>query len=390
MIAIQVIFWGSFFLILYSYLLFPVILQWLARHKNLSYTAYSPEASPKISVLIAAYNEEELIETKILSVLNSDYQAERLEVLVGSDASTDATNDILQKLQQQYPSLRIYLFRERKGKPGIINRLVEESNGEILIITDANVMLDKDTLRALTTFFKAPEIGLVDSRMINTRLKKDGISQQEKFYISREVRIKHHESLLWGSMMGPFGGCYAVRKSLYKPVPENFLVDDFYINMGVLKQGFHCISNINARVSEDVSNNLAEEYKRKKRISSGNFQNLMAYRSLLVGGRPGVAFCFFSHKVIRWFVPFLVMVTLGTSLYLAPAHPVYRYLAILQLIVLAIPVIDLILRKIKIHILPLRFISHFVMMNLALLAGFIRFLGGIENNVWQPTSRNQN
>ncbi|MEN8227788.1 MAG: glycosyltransferase [Bacteroidota bacterium] len=389
MISLQVIFWVSLFLILYSYLLFPGILHLLARKKTLDENTFSPGELPSISVLIAAFNEEEVIASKIESILESDFPSDRLEILVGSDASTDSTNEVLKQLNDDHPEMRIFMFDERSGKPGVVNRLVEESKGEILVITDANVMLDSSALREMIRYFKQHQIGLVDSRMINTRLKKDGISHQERFYISREVRIKHNESLIWGSMMGPFGGCYAVRKSLYRPVPDNFLVDDFYINMAVLQQGFKCISNIEAKVYEDVSNNLQEEFRRKKRISAGNYQNLSAFRSLLISAQPGIAGCFFSHKVIRWFVPFLVMITLGTSIALGLEVMIYRILALLQIIVLVIPVIDHFLRKIKIHIIPLRFISHFVLMNLALLAGFIRYLGGIKSNVWQPTRRNQ-
>lgn len=389
MIFLQVIFWVSLFLIIYSYLLFPAILHLLARNKHDNKPSYNSEELPVISVLISAYNEEQVIASKIKSILENDYPSDRLEILVGSDASTDSTNEVLLRMQKEHKCMQIHLFNERTGKPGVVNRLVEESNGEILVITDANVMLDITTLREMTKYFAQTEVGLVDSRMINTRLKKDGISHQEKFYISREVKIKHHESIIWGSMMGPFGGCYAVRKSLYKPVPANFLVDDFYINMSVLQQGYQCISNIESKVYEAVSNNLGEEFRRKKRIAAGNFQNLSAFGSLLFSGKPGVSFCFFSHKVIRWFVPFLVMLTLGASLALGIDLLIYRILALLQLIILVIPIIDHFLRKIKIHTLPLRFVSHFVLMNLALLAGFMRYLGGIRNNVWQPTRRNQ-
>jgi len=389
MILLQVIFWVSLFLIFYSYLLFPLMLQWMARRKKISEDLLRPEEYPHLSVLISAFNEESVIEEKIRGLLDSDYPAERLEILVGSDASTDHTNQILKQLEEQHTGIHIQLFEQRKGKPGVINELAERSSGEILVITDANVMVDKHTLSQLARHFKSEKTGLVDTRMTNTRLKKDGISHQEKYYISREVKIKQHESLLWGSMMGPFGGCYAVRKSLYKPVPSNFLVDDFYINMAVLKQGFQCISNVEARVYEDVSNDLKEEYRRKKRISAGNFQNLAEYGSLLFSRFPGVGFCFFSHKVIRWIVPFLVLITLTLSIYLSAYHQIYLVLALLQVTVLAIPLIDHFLRKIKIHSIPLRFISHFVLMNLALLAGFIKYIGGIKHNVWQPTSRNQ-
>ncbi len=389
MISLQVIFWVSLFLILYSYIFFPAILHLLARTKSLDGKTYPADQLPMLSVIIAAFNEEEVIASKIGSILDSDYPVSRLEILVGSDASTDSTNEILRQLKAVHQGLHIFLFEERSGKPGVVNRLVEEARGEILVITDANVMLETDALRKMTGFFIQPEIGLVDSRMINTRLKKDGISHQERYYISREVGIKHNESLIWGSMMGPFGGCYAVRKSLFRPVPGNFLVDDFYINMAVLQQGFKCISNMEAKVYEDVSNNLEEEFRRKKRISAGNFQNLAAFRSLLWRGGPGVGFCFFSHKIIRWFVPLLVMITLGSSIALGMRMAPYRILALLQLVVLVIPLIDHFLRKIKIHAIPLRFISHFVIMNLALLSGLIRYLGGIKSNVWQPTRRNQ-
>ncbi len=389
MIILQVIFWLCIFLILFSYVLFPAILQVLARGKSLGESRFLPEELPLISVLIAAYNEEEIIGEKIESTLRCSYPAGRLEILVGSDASTDRTNRILEKLGDRDTRIRLFLFENRTGKPGVINHLVKESRGGILIITDANVIPDKEALIRMAGFFKDPRTGLVDSRMIHTRVSKDGISLQESFYISREVKIKHHESLIWGAMMGPFGGCYAVRKSLYSPVPDNFLVDDFFVNMTVLKAGYRCITGLDAKVYEDVSNSLGEEFRRKKRISAGNFQNLSRFRSMLFSPLPGVSFCFFSHKVIRWMVPFLVMITLGTSIPLAAHSSFYLVLLLLQLLVLVIPLIDLFLRKIKIHLLTLRFISHFVVMNMALLAGFFRYIGGIKNNVWQPTRRNQ-
>ena len=389
MITIQIIFWYCLFMILYSYLFFPEILRLLARKRKEEAKKYLPSELPSISVLIAAFNEEKVIGDKILSVLDGSYPRELLEILVGSDASTDLSNQILQRLQQDHPSLHLTVFKERQGKPGIINQLAEKARGEILVITDANVMLDKDTLSQLICYFKEEQTGLVDSRMVNTMLNSQGVSRQEKFYISREVRIKHYESLIWGSMMGPFGGCYAVRKSLYQPVPEKFLVDDFFINMSVLKQGFCCISNIQAVAYEQASSHPREEFRRKKRISAGNFQNLSLFWPMIFSGRQGIGFCFFSHKVLRWIVPFLVMITLGTSLLLGAGSTFYLVLALAQGGVFLSPVIDHFLRKIKIQSIPLRFVSHFVLMNLALLAGFFKYLGGIKDNVWQPTSRKQ-
>lgn len=407
MILLQVIFWLSLFLIFHTYILFPAILQVLSsgRDQDEGEKEGSEQISkndlPFLSVLIAAYNEEEVIEEKIRSVLQSDYPTQKLEILVGSDNSSDRTNEILIKLEKENLQVKVRILKERTGKPQVINLLTEQSIGEVLVITDANVMLDPSSLSILAASFKNQDIALVDTRMINTSLKKDGISHQEKFYIGREVRIKNQESILWGSMMGPFGGCYAVRKQNYTPVPSHFLVDDFYVNMSVLKQGYKCVSNIKAKVYEDVSNDPKEEFRRKKRISAGNFQNLGKFKSLLLSRRPGVAFCFLSHKVIRWIVPILVLFTLATSLYLGLTRMqdasgslplfenLYLLFALVQIIFIAIPLIDQILRKIGIHVLPLRFVSHFVLMNLALLAGFLRYIGGIKSNVWQPTRRNQ-
>lgn len=407
MILLQVIFWLSLFLIFHTYILFPAILQVLSssREQDEDEKEGSEQISkndlPSLSVLIAAYNEEEVIEEKIRSVLQSDYPTQKLEILVGSDNSSDRTNEILFKLEKENQQVKVRILKERTGKPQVINLLTEQATGEILVITDANVMLDPSSLSILAASFRNKDIALVDTRMINASLKKDGISHQEKFYNGREVRIKNQESILWGSMMGPFGGCYAVRKQNYTPVPSHFLVDDFYVNMSVLKQGYKCVSNIKAKVYEDVSNDRREEFRRKKRISAGNFQNLGKFKSLLLSRRPGVAFCFLSHKVIRWVVPILALLTLATSLYLGLTRMqdasgslplfenLYLLFALVQIIFIAIPLIDQILRKIGIHVLPLRFVSHFVLMNLALLAGFLRYIGGIKSNVWQPTRRNQ-
>ncbi len=389
MITLQLIFWICIFLVFHSYILFPLVLKWLAGNNSIKARSYTLEELPTISVLIAAHNEERVIGEKIESVLGGNYPLDKLELLVGSDASTDQTNAILQQIMETNPSLHIFPFSERKGKPRIINQLADVAKGEILVISDANVMLTPDTLVELIRYFKEDRIGLVDSKLVSTGVKTGGISRQEKFYTSREVRIKHGESVLWEAMMGPFGGCYALRKSLYRPVPDHFLVDDFYINMSVLEQGAACISNIQSTVSEDLPNNPREEFQRKKRISAGNYQNLVRFRSMVFKGNAGVGYCFFSHKILRWISPFLVIITLTLSIILGMKSNFYLLLALLQALVLITPVITYILRKIGIHSIPLRFISHFILMNLALMAGFFRFLGGIRNNVWQPTSRNQ-
>ncbi|MCD6333165.1 MAG: glycosyltransferase, partial [Bacteroidales bacterium] len=234
-----IIFWFSVAAVFHSYVLFPVLLRIIHRwHRD---PQYPPLHSPpkKISILIAAYNEEEIIITKLQSILDSDYPSASYEILIGSDASTDQTNLLVTQFDSQHPGvIRFYPFKTRRGKPNIMNHLATEATGEILVLTDANVLFDPYTLTELIRPFSNSKIGLVDTQMNNLGMKKEGISYQEKAYISREVRIKFLEGSLWGTMMGPFGGCYAIRRQLFEPIPPTYLVDDFFLNMCVLDKGF--------------------------------------------------------------------------------------------------------------------------------------------------------
>ena len=390
MIAAEIIFWLSFAAIFHSYVVFPLIINIMASGRKESWQQETGSSESFVSILISAFNEEDVIEEKIRSINNSDYPDENYEILVGSDASTDNTNAILEKLAKDPKlHLKFYPFKQRQGKPNVINQLVEHARGGIIILSDANVMFEKDTISELVKPFSNPEIVLVDRQMINIGMKNEGISHQEKAYISREVRIKHQESLIWGTMMGPFGGCFAIRKTLFVEVPSNFLVDDFFLNMIVLENGSKAINNPKARVFEDVSNDLGIEFRRKIRIATGNFQNLHRFRKLLWPPWIGLAFSFLSHKVIRWAGPFFMLAAFFTLIALSLNSSFYLVLLLGYSGILILPLLDLILKKLNFHIFILRFITHFCAMNLAMLIGFFRNLKGVKSNVWQPTKRHQ-
>jgi len=386
---VEIIYWTSALIIVHSYIIYPVVLWVLSINKPDNTPAYTAtEQLPHISILMSLYNEETVITEKIKSIYASDYPADKFEVIVGSDASTDRTNEIVAQLVTEFKTLRFTAFITRQGKGNIINHIKEQSTGSILIITDANVIFDTKTLNELSRSFKNPKIGLVDTNMINKGISADGISIQESSYISREVMIKNRESRIWGTMMGPFGGCYAIRRELYKPVPSTFLVDDFYINMKVFEQGKKAINNLRAKVFEDVSNNLRDEFRRKVRIATGNFQNLCEFRKLLWSPIRGLSFCLISHKVMRWFVPFILIIAFLCNVLLI-SKLLYLYLFAAYVFTIAIPAIDYGLRKLQINIVILRFITHFYSINIALLIGFYKFMKGVKTNVWQPTKRNQ-
>lgn len=385
-----IIFWTSIFLLLYAYIIYPALLRILACRKQSNRIVYSKnEDMPDISVIMSVYNEEKVLENKINSIYNTSFPKGKMEVLIGSDGSNDRTVEILGKMKKKLTKFFFYHSKIRKGKPNVLNDLVSKAKGDILILTDANVLLNESTITGLVKHFKNPEIGLVDSRMVNTGIKKNGISRQESAYISMEANLKHREGLIWGTMMGPFGGCYAMRKNLFIPVPENFLVDDFFLNLNVLKNQKKSINDMKVSVSEDVSDILLEEFRRKKRIAAGNFQNLSHYAGLLWPPYTGLSFSFFSHKILRWFGPLFLILIIISNTFIFMRNEVYIYSMYLEGIVITITIIDLIVSRFNKHIALFRYVTHFFSMNLALSLGLINFLKGIKTNVWEPTKRNQ-
>jgi cellulose synthase/poly-beta-1,6-N-acetylglucosamine synthase-like glycosyltransferase len=387
----QIIFWISLLCLLHTYVFYPLILDILAKGKKQNQMRYEPEDEnlPAVSILLAAYNEERVIEQKIQSTFRTSYPLDKIEFLIGSDASTDNTDAIVRRYQQEFPNLRLITFPGRTGKAGIVNTLAGQAANTVFILTDANVFFKEDTIYELVKHYKNPKVALVGGNIINKRFKKDGISVQEKSYLSRENKIKYQEGVLWGSMIGAFGGCYSMRASYYAPVPPRFFMDDFYITMHVLEKRGWALNELKALCYEDVSNKVSEEFRRKVRISIGNFQNFMRYKHLLLPLLSGRAFAFLSHKVLRWLGPFFIILLLISSFFLAQQTNFFLLVLAGQVLLILVPVMDWLLRKIHVHLLILRFISHFYLMNLALLVGFFKFIKGVESNIWKPTQRFQ-
>ena len=386
---IKIIFWISALLIIHTYITYPLLLIVLDKTSKRGVVKLNYNYLPDVSVLMAVFNEELVIKKKIDSLFSSDYPAGKIEVIVGSDCSTDSTLEILDDLQKLYPSLKVMQFNERTGKPGVINKLSIIARGEILILTDANVFPEKSAIRKLVSGFSDRSVGLIDTSLINTGLKKDGISIPEVAYLSIEMKLKNIEGRLWGTMMGPFGGFYAVKKSSYEPISKNILSDDFRICMNVIGRGEKAISNTEAIVYEDVSNNLREEFSRKVRISAGNFQNLKYFSYFLLRPFSTGTFCFVSHKMLRWITPLLWLFVLAGNILLFNSTIFYMLLLILNGIFLLLPALDFLLKKLNLHVVPVRYLSHLFLMNVALFVGFITFIKGIKSGTWTPTKRYQ-
>ncbi len=383
---------------MFSYFIYPILLQFLAKNKTRNSIIYQAnESLPNISVLMSLYNEEKVILKKLESLYHQDYPKENYQVFIGSDHSSDQTNSIITTFIQEnnIDNFHFSPFKIRQGKPGVINQLVKKAKekygnkNHIFISTDASVILNNNVLFHLAKHFKNEQIGLVDSNLKHTGIETEGISKSEDNYISKEVQIKNNESLYSGKMMGPFGACYAIRSELYKPVPSNYLVDDFYLSMHVLDQGKDVINDLDAICYESVSQHMDEEFRRKARISAGNFQNLATYLHLLNPLRGKIAFNFLSHKVLRWLGPFFILASFFSNFFLLFQNNLFYFILFTfqAILIFFIPIFDWILQKLNINIGVLRTIRYFFVMNLALLKGFFNYFKGIKSNVWQPTKR---
>ncbi|MCC6410052.1 MAG: glycosyltransferase [Saprospiraceae bacterium] len=390
----QILFWLSILALLHSYGFYPWWMRGLARGKKPHGPVFGPfdAGLPRISVLMSVYNEEKVLAAKIASLKKLAYPSDKLFFYFGSDGSADGSNAILAASGLQ--NLHFFPFEERRGKPPVINDLAEKAlesgsrENHVLLLTDANVLLHEDVPYHLVKHFRDETVGAVDAHMRSVGLREEGISRSEERYLSGEVLLKHHESLAWGMMMGPFGGCYALRADLFEPVPPHSLVDDFWLVFRVLEKGFKAINDLDAVCYEGATHRVGDEFKRKKRIAAGSFQNLARFKRWVLPPFSKLGFAFFSHKVLRWFGGFLLLIAWLCAGILAFSNQLYLLLFCgLSLLLVGIPLLDVITQKMGRPNILLRNIAYFIAMNAALMAGFFKWQSGIKENTWQRTTR---
>jgi len=210
LLVLQLIFFICIGGIVYAYLIYPLLMGFWTRNHAAPTEFFTNESDwPQVSVIMAAYNEEVVIEEKMKSLLNSDYPKDKLHIFVGSDCSSDQTNPIMEGFANGNHSIHFYPFTKRQGKPGIVNQLAVDAINKfgkgahhVFLLTDASVILEPFTLKKLVRHFKREKIVLVDSNMLNTGIQSKGISRSEKQYVNAEVQLKNREGLLWGKMVG--------------------------------------------------------------------------------------------------------------------------------------------------------------------------------------------
>lgn len=373
----------------FSYVIFPWLMKQAASKIKYEKNEYAKITEwPSVTIVFSVFNEEKVIRRKLESILNSDYPKDKLQVLIGSDNSTDITHSIIEEFVANNSNITLVKKTSRHGKLKIINELIDLTTTEHLVFTDANVFFEPITLKALVYNLLAKDAKMVCGNILKFSPKNQGISDQEIFYMNFENQLKHHESLKYGFCVGVEGGCYAILKSHFVKVPDGFLMDDFFITLDVISKGGNVLFEPEALCYEDVNDAPMIEFKRKIRISLGNFRNLKFYKHLLFPITNGFGFAFFSHKVLRWFTPFAIMFSFALALILMLYCPFFKWVALAYSLLIVLPILTIFLEKVKLKIPFVNALGHFILMNFALLLGYFKFISASHESAWEPPKRN--
>lgn len=380
---LAVAFWAALGLTAYTYAIYPLLLSLVARRPR-----YLPPAEdgefPRLSLLIAAHNEERFIARRIENALAMDYPADRLEVVVASDGSTDRTDELVRACGD--PRVKLLPLDPRRGKAVALNTALPGLSGTIVALSDANTFYEPDAARKLVRWLKNESLGAAVGKLILT--DPQGARNVDGAYWKYETFLKVRESRL-GALLGANGAIYAIRKDDYVPIADNTIVDDFVIPLLIARQtGKKVIYDTEAVAFEETPETIGSEFRRRSRIGAGGFQAIGMLWPLLNPTRGWIAWTFLSHKVLRWAVPFLLILMFGASAILAASgERTYQALLALQIAFYALsfgaaftPAEGKIFRALRVS-------TMFVAMNLALLAGFWRWLRGLNSGTWARTAR---
>lgn len=382
----KTIFWMLISTIIYVYIAYPILIYLLSLfYKKPSIGKY---AYPTVSILMSVYNEEKNIENKIKNFLELDYPDERLEILIGSDGSTDKTVEKLKSIgtvpfvdrpfMTNGDSIYLYCRSRREGKPGMLNELAAMAKGEILVFTDARQRLDKNALKELVKHFCDQKVGSVSGALFYENGNDDKPSAGVSLYWEYEKFIRKSESRM-GSMLGATGAMYAIRKDLFSELPKDLILDDVYIPMKIVEKGYRAIFDSKAKVYDKVFQNPREEFLRKTRTLAGNYQLFFYLRELFNPFKGKISWQFFSHKFLRLLVPFLLVAVFISNLCILDNYS-YKALFALQVILYSFAILGGILKQ-KNRIFDISYM--FCVMNSAAVVGLYRFLTSKQHVLWE-------
>ncbi len=371
------------FLILYTYIFYPGILFLISRLRNED-DRKADDFLPTVSMIIPVYNEEAVIEQKLDNCARLDYPRDRLEILIGSDASSDGSNAIIEK--NLPPNAVLFAFEKRKGKSHVLTELIRRSKGEIVVFSDANTFYNPYAVRKLVRNFAGEKIGGVCGRLLLVNPDGNVGGWGESRYWQYENYLKYLEGRIY-TTIGATGGIYAIRRELISDLPSDRLVsDDLVMALLVAGRGHRVIYEKEAIAIEAAAASVKDEFLRKKRIGIGNFQALKMIAHCLDPRKGFVAFALWSHKIIRWFAPlFLVGAFTGNIFILGDG--LYDFTFIFQVLFYLCAFIGWQLERRKRKFPLFSYPFYFVVAHYALFLSFLEILGHTHDARWEQTQR---
>lgn len=377
------LFWASVFLVVYTYLGYPLLIALAARIVPVRNPP--PLADASVTLLITAYNEEAIIEKKIENSLSLDYPAERLQVIVAADGSTDQTPEIVTRFKER--GVTLAFTPQRDGKMAAINRAILLARGDIVVFSDANNMYEPDAIRKLVAPFSDARVGAATGAKL---IIQDGgsLSGAEGIYWRYESWIKKNETRL-ATCTSSVGEILAVRRDLYNPPPNNIINDDYYIVLELIRRGYRVHYVPEARSFEYISATARDEMVRRSRMNAGKYQAMSLSFRLLPFNRPLVIWQIISHKYCRALLPlgFIGVLLANILIVLLQANPFYLIFLLLQLFFYAVALLG---NRVKFRGVLGKLIylpTYLFNSNLAILSGLYGYLTNKQTNVWERVRR---
>lgn len=385
----EVIFWTSAFLVFYHFIGYGLLITILCKFKkrNEPLPLLTDDDLPEVSLVIAAYNEEDIILDKIKNSLALDYPSDKLNIHFVTDGSTDRTMEIIGNYNQ------VSLSHEpvRAGKIAAINRIMPEIESHITIFSDANVMINKEGLKQLVNHFQNNRTAVVSGEKTIVKNDFDNASGSgEGFYWKYESFLKMKDAE-WNTLVGSAGELFAMRTYLFTPVEQDIIIEDFVMTMRIAAKGYKVAYEPSAMALETASETINEEKKRKVRISAGGIQaviKLLPILNFLKNGKLSLQYI--SHRVLRWT---LVPIALALLFFIAPIisgdHWTYELFYRVQLIFYLLAFAGYALREAK---TPNKFIHipyYFLFMHICVIQGWVKYFRGKQSVTWEKSRRAQ-
>ncbi|HKP71722.1 MAG TPA: glycosyltransferase family 2 protein [Pyrinomonadaceae bacterium] len=376
----QTIFWLSAAAFGYTYVGYPLLLLVLSRlcTRPVRRAAFEPH----VSVIITAYNEERDLAAKLENTLALSYPQEKLEIIVASDCSSDRTDEIARSFASR--GVRLHRQPERLGKTAAQNAAVELARGEIILFSDATTLYQPDVLRVMMPDFADASVGCVAGRLIYVDPARTGVGQGARSYWGYEVFLKERESRI-SSLIGVSGCLYAVRRAAYVPLYHE-ACSDFIIATKMVEQNLRAVYEPAAVCTEETNRRSDHELKMRVRVISQTFTDLWRHRAMLNPLRGGFyAVQLLSHKVMRYLVPFFLILLFVSAAALAPRNAFYAVVFAAQALGYAVAALSWFFESaFKVHSRALALPQYFVLANLASLVAWYKFLRGERFARWEP------